>query len=123
MTIIDFIRDKYPIEDRIRSMQANPYQVVANEDGLPYDEIGPDEDGNITKLVIVNDDGRKVSVVDLITSTKEELERDPELKNAYDIYMTQVEIEDVNLSDIKRMANSYKMKRKESEEAAGVLSL
>lgn len=123
MTIVQYIQEKYPIHNRIRELVANPYATIANEDGLPYDEIGPDEDGNITKLVLVNSEGRKISVIDLITLTPEELDTDLELKNVYDNYMMQVDLEEVNLCDIAKMAKSYKDMKKRSEEAAGVLSL
>lgn len=123
MTIVQYIQEKYPIHNRIRELVSNPYATIANEDGLPYDEIGPDEDGNITKLVVVNNEGRKISVIDLITLTPEELDTDLELKNVYENYMMQVDLEEVNLCDIAKMAKSYKDLKKRSEEAAGVLSL
>lgn len=123
MTIIEYIQEKYPIHNRIKELCTNPFTTIANEDGLPYDEIGPDEEGHITKLVLVNTEGRKISVIDLITLTPEELEADLELKNVYDNYMMQVDLEEVNLCDIAKMAQMYKDSKKQSEEMAGVLSL
>lgn len=123
MNIRDYIREKYPIGSRVEELFKNPYTIVANEDGLPYDVIGPDEDGNITKLVIVNTDGRKISVVDLITLSPEERAADLELATIYDVYMSQIDYEEVNLSDITRMTKLYKNLKKQSEEALGVLSL
>lgn len=123
MNITQYIQEKYPIHNRIKELFQNPYTVIANEDGLPYDEIGPDEDGHITKLVLVNADGRKISVIDLISLSKEERSADLELANIYDIYMSQIDFEDVNLSDLTKMSRHYKDLKKASEEAAGVLSL
>lgn len=123
MTITQYIREKYPIHNRIKEIMANPYSAIANEDGLPYDVIGPDDEGHVTKLVFVNTDGRTISVIDLITLSPEEREADLELATIYETYMSQVDYEEVNLSDITKMAQSYKDFRKRSEEAAGVLSL
>lgn len=123
MNILEFINEKYPIKDRIKDMMSDPYRRIAEEDGLPYDVIGPDEDGNITKLVHVDDDGRDISVAELITLTPEDLEKDIALKTIYEIYMSQVTIEEVNLVDIMKSVEAYKSLRKSSEEAVGVLSL
>ena len=123
MTITEYIQDKYPIQAKVKELFQNPYTAIANEDSLPYDIIGPDEDGHVTKLVLVNTDGRTISVVDLISLSEEDREADLELKNIYEVYMSQIEYEDVNLSDIMRMTKLYKDLKKSSEEAAGVLSL
>ena len=123
MTITEYIQDKYPIHTKVKELFQNPYTMVANEDNLPYDLIGPDEDGQITKLVMVNTEGRTISVIDLIGLSEEEREADLELKNIYEIYMSQIDYEDVNLSDIMQMTKMYKRLKEESGEAAGVLSL
>jgi antitoxin component of RelBE/YafQ-DinJ toxin-antitoxin module len=123
MNIVEFINEKYPIRDKVRDMMADPYKRIAEEDGLPYDMIGPDEDGNITKLVQVDDDGRNISVAELITLTPDDLKDDLALKNVYEIYMSQVTVEEVNLVDIMKSVEAYKTMRKSSEEAVGVLSL
>lgn len=123
MTITQYIQDKYPIHNRVRELFENPYTKIANEDGLPYDLIGPDDDGQVTKLVLVNTEGRKISVIDLITLSPEELANDLELANIYETYMAQVDYEEVNLSDLQKMTTNYKKLRKHAEEAAGVLSL
>lgn len=123
MFITDFIAEKYPIQNKIKELMSDPYQVIANEDGLPYDVIGPDEDGHVTKLIRVNEENRMISVMDLLSLSEQELEGDLELKNIHDIYMSQVTIEDINLADITKMSQTYKSIKKKNEEAAGVLSL
>lgn len=123
MTIIDYINQKYPIRERVKELISNPYTRIANEDDLPYDKIGPDSNGFVTKLVQVNDEDRYISVIDLISLSEDDRKNDPELANIYDIYMTQVDIEDVNISDIMKSVEAYKSLKKSAEDQVGVLSL
>lgn len=123
MTIIDYINQKYPIRERVKELISNPYTRIANEDDLPYDKIGPDSNGYVTKLVQVNDEDRYISVIDLISLSEDDRKNDPELANIYDIYMTQVDIEDVNISDIMKSVEAYKSLKKSTEDQVGVLSL
>ena len=123
MTIIDYINQKYPIRERVKELISNPYTRIANEDDLPYDKIGPDSNGFVTKLVQVNDEDRYISVIDLISLSEDDRKNDPELANIYDIYMTQVDIEDVNISDIMKSVEVYKSFKKSTEDQVGVLSL
>lgn len=123
MTIVQYIRERYPIDNRIEQYGQNPVARVEKEDGLPYDFIGPDEAGNMVKQVYVNQEGRSISVVDLIALSDYDLECDAELKQAYDVYMEQVTIEPVDFMDIMKSARQYKKALADSEEKADVLSL
>ena len=69
MTIKDFIDTQYPVIEKLKSRFSNIFAKIDNNDNLPYDIIGPDEDGNITKLVEV-EEGRYVSVYDLLSMSK-----------------------------------------------------
>ena len=109
MNILEFIETHYPIKEKIRGRLEDPYARIANMDNLPYDKIGPDECGTITKLVEV-DDNRYVSVMDLIAMSEDEVResKDEALIIAYTNYMGLVDIEDMNISDIMECVRQYK---------------
>lgn len=116
MYITEFIEKYYPITDKVSARISNPYKRVEEADDLPFDRIGPDETGAITKLVDIDND-RSISVMDLISYTKEDIDKmnDEPLKNCWEAYMEQVDIEDLNLIDIMesvRMYNKIKSDRK-----------
>ena len=122
MDILEFIEKHYPIKHKLEILKADPFKRIANADDLPYDAIGPDEYGNITKLVEVEDD-RYISVFDLLSYERDELEtsRDTALLNVYDIYMEQIDLQDVNLMDIMESAKSHKAKLDKDKEKLDVL--
>lgn len=122
MFIQEFIKEYYPVEDRIQELNNDPYKMIANEDDLPYDYIGMDEYGVLTKLVKI-DDTRRISVADILSMTREECVNDPQLLEVYDIYMSQIDIEDVNITDIMESARRYKDSRKKGDMVANVLSV
>ena len=122
MTIIQFIEERYPIKEKLKAIFSDPYALIENEDGLPYDVIAPDEFGHLTKMVYVNED-RMISVMDLISFSREELDSDIELQCVWDIYMSQVTMEEVNFADIMRSARNYKEHLKAKEDMANVLSI
>lgn len=122
MTIIDFITEHYPIQSRIKECFNNPYQLIESSNDLPFDKIGPDQDGNITKLVII-DDERVISVMELIGLSEEELKHDPDLKEIHEIYMQQIELKEVNIIDIMESINLYRASQLRRQEQADVLRL
>ena len=122
MTIVDYIKEYYPIADRVEVLLSDPYKLIENADDLPYDKIGMDDDGNLTKLVCI-DDERTISVLDLISLSEKETEDDPALKSVYEIYMQQIEIEQVNITDILACTKEYKRVKQQQEERANVLHL
>ena len=122
MTITQFILEKYPIKEKLKTILSDPYSLIENEDGLPFDVIAPDEYGHLTKQVYVSDE-RMVSVMELISYSREELDSDIELQNVWDIYMSQIEIEEVNFMDIKQSARAYKEHLKAKGNMADVLSI
>ncbi len=122
MFIQEFIRDYYPIADRIQELNNDPYKMIADEDDLPYDYIGCDEYGVLTKLVKI-DDTRRISVADILSMTREECIGDPQLLYVYDIYMSQIDVEAVNITDIMDSARRYKDSRRKGEKMADVLSV
>ena len=124
MYILEFIREQYPIRDRILSRLSDPYEKVANDDSLPYDLIGPDDDGHLTKLVEI-DDERTIAVVDLISYTREDVVQlnDEALLNVWDNYMCQIDLQDLNIADILESVRTRNAIKKKREEQLGVLSL
>ena len=124
MDIITFIEEQYPIRDKVASKLVDPYDRVANNDDLPYDVIGPDDAGHVTKLVEV-DDNRFISVVDLISMSREDVVamNDQPLQVVWENYMGQIDMQDMNITDILdcvKMHNSVVAKRGEQ---LGVLSI
>lgn len=117
MNILEFIQTQYPIRDKVASRLVDPYERVANNDDLPYDVIGPDDSGHVTKLVEVDDD-RFVSVVDLISYSREDLLalNDAALMQVWENYMGQIDLRDMNITDIMDCVRTHRTvvsKRKE----------
>lgn len=124
MFITDFIREQYPIRDKVAARLSNPYDRVANSDDLPYDLIGPDESGHYTKLVEI-EDGRYMSVVDLISYTRDDVVAmgDQALLAVWENYMDQIDIHDMNITDILECVRAHTAVVKKREEQLGVLSV
>lgn len=122
MNILEFIETQYPIKDTVKERLADPYTRIAQLDCLPYDIIGPDSEGHLTKLVEINDT-RTISVMELIAYTREDIVKlnDLELLNVWEAYMEEVDIEDLNVSDIMACVKQYKMMGEERKNR--VLSL
>lgn len=124
MYITEFIKDHYPIRDKLVNMLSNPYTKVANNDDLPYDIIDYDESGQMTKLVEVEED-RYVSVIDLISMSREDIvaRDDLALLNVWDNYMSMIDIHDVNIADIFECVRAHDLVKGKREEQLSVLSL
>ena len=124
MNILEFIETQYPIKDKVKVRLENPYQRIANSDDLPYDKIGPDEFGNVTKLVEV-EDNRFISVMDLISMSADEVaaQKDIALQVVWDAYMSQIDLQDINIIDIMESVKHYQGIIKKREAQIGVLGL
>lgn len=124
MNIIQFIQEQYPIRDRVQAKLEDPYTRIANMDDLPYDLIGPDEVGHITKLVEV-DDSRYISVVELIGMTREDIiaANDSALELVWENYMSQIDLHDLNIVDIMECVKQHQSIEQERKERMDVLSI
>lgn len=124
MTIIEFIESQYPVKDRIRARLEDPYKRVEMMDNLPYDTIGPDEYGKVTKLVEVDDD-RYISVMELIGMEENEVvaTKDDPLIKVWKAYMSQIDIEDINISDIMDCVRKHNASMALRKEQLDVLSV
>ena len=98
MNILQFIEEQYPIKDRIKERLSDPYKRIMEMDDLPYDIVGPDENGNITKLVEI-DDIRTISVVELVALDETDVKqlKDPDLEKVWKSYMSLINIKDYNV--------------------------
>lgn len=124
MNIVGFIESQYPIKDKVRTRLENPYKRIEAMDDLPYDKIGPDEYGTITKLVEVDED-RYISVMELIGMTKDEVAKsdDTALQNVWEAYMSQIDLEDLNIIDIMECVKQHQNIVRTREEQLSVLSV
>lgn len=124
MNIVGFIESQYPIKDKVRTRLENPYKRIEAMDDLPYDKIGPDEYGTITKLVEVDED-RYISVMELIGMTKDEVVKsdDTALQNVWEAYMSQIDLEDLNIVDIMECVRQHQNIVRTREEQLSVLSV
>lgn len=124
MNILEFIETQYPIKERVLAKLENPYKRIEEMDDLPYDKIGPDEFGNITKLVEV-EEGRYVSVMELMGYSREELvaSKDEALLQVWEVYMSQIDLEDLNIVDIMECVKQHQNIESLRQEQLGVLSI
>lgn len=124
MNILTFIAEQYPIKDRVKDKLSDPYKRIAEMDDLPYDKIGPDEDGRITKLVEI-DDVTYISVAELISYSKEDIDKsdDDSLKSVWYAYMDNIDVMDLNFVDLQECVRSYLSSSEKRKEQLGVLSV
>lgn len=124
MNILEFIEQQYPIKERVLERLTDPVKRIAESDDLPYDKIGPDENGVVTKLVEV-DDNRYVSVDELIGYTRDELvsSQDQALLEAFDAYMSQIDLTDLNIIDILECVRTHKEINDKRKAQLNVLSV
>lgn len=124
MNIIEFIETSYPIKDKILARLQDPYKRIADSDDLPYDVIGPDDNGVVTKLVEV-DENRFISVSDLIGFSRSEVvaSKDVALLEVYDAYMSQIDLTDLNIIDILECVHTHKNIVNERKAKLDVLSV
>lgn len=124
MKILEFIETQYPIKEKVLARLENPYKRVEEMDNLPYDVIGPDEFGNVTKLVEV-EEGRFISVIELMSYSREEIvdSGDSPLLLVWDNYMSQIDLEDLNIIDIMDCVKQHQNISAKREEQLGVLRI
>lgn len=124
MNILEFIETQYPIKDKVRLRLEDPYKRIENADDLPFDTIGPDDSGVITKLVEV-EDNRYISVMELIGMDEKDVKatEDTALINVWQAYMSQIDLQDMNIIDILDCVRQYNGVVKNREEQLSVLSI
>ena len=122
MNLKEFVRDKYPIGDRIRRMKEDPITQVMENDDLPYDEIKL-VDGIYQKVVML-DDTEYIAITDLLMLTKEEVDqmKDESFKQVYKAFMENVEVEIVDINNISNSLKELDSMKKRKQELLGRLS-
>ncbi len=124
MNIIDFMETQYPIKNRVKDKLADPYKRIEEMDSLPYDVIGPDDNGVVTKLVEI-DETTFMPVLELITYTKSDVEKmtDEAFKTAYFAYMDNVDVMDVSFVDLQECAREFIKNSQNRRDKLSVLSV
>lgn len=124
MNILEFIQEQYPIKDRVKERLSDPYKRIAEMDSLPYDVIGPDDNGVVTKLVEI-EDNVFMPVVELISYSKADVDKmeDESFKAAYYAYMDNVDVMDVCFADLQECARAFLRNSKKRKEQLSVLSV
>lgn len=116
MNLKEFIRDKYPIKDKIESIFTDPIKQIMEQDDLPYDGV-MSIDGTMQKVVYVSDD-TYIPVVEILSYYAEEVQKmkDEEFKTVYFAYMDNIDLSDLTIETIMSSAREYnegKLKRDE----------
>lgn len=126
MKIKEYIMMYYPIKDKIKDRMENREKYVANADDLPYDFIGIDTYGKLAKHVWLNiEENRYISVMELLCLDKDVVEssKDEELQIVWENYMQEVEVEDVDISNLFELVEKYKAERKLMQEKLDALPI
>ena len=55
MNLVEFIDEYYPIDEKIKQYEADPFKRIMDNDDLPYDDIRMYE-GKLQKVVYLSDD-------------------------------------------------------------------
>lgn len=118
MFIQEYIKDYYPIEDKIKAKKTNPLKAIMESDSLPYDSIAV-IDGTPQKVMFVTDD-RVVPVMELLSWTAEDIEKvekaDPEYANAWKAYMDNVDVEDFDFESLHKILDDVSDIKQKKEE-------
>lgn len=116
MTLIEFTRDIYKIEDRVQRICQDPVKMVMENDDLPCDGVRC-IDGEMQKVIEVSSDVY-IPVLELISYTKEDIEasNDEDLKAVWEAYMGNVKIEYLTFEGIMAAARDYYARKHKCEE-------
>lgn len=116
MKFPEYVRTVYPIKDIVEQIKQNPIQQVIDRDDLPYDSIKRVDD-EFVKVVEYGDEGDFIPILELVSLTKEELERidNQALTDVYNTYMSKVEILDVDLTTLINASREYQKSLQQKE--------
>ena len=116
MTLVEFIKERYPIDNKLEQLKADPIKRIMESDFLPCDAVRL-VDGVLQKVVELSDE-RYMPVVELISYCKEDIEQsnDKELKEVWFAYMDNVTVKDVSFDQLISASSEYMRLRKKKEE-------
>lgn len=85
------------------------FDRIANSDSLPYDSIRKDENGRMVKVVELSEE-LYIPVLELLSYSRVEdiPETDTDIRAAYEVYMTQVDVTSPAISDLRKHARMYR---------------
>ena len=113
MNFVEFIKMKYPIEEKLAREKANPITVVMENDDLPYDDIKL-VDGTYQKVVELSNT-EFIPVIELLSLNEKYFQdgKDKDLEEVWNAYKDQVELAGLSIAELSDLAEEYqKMKRK-----------
>lgn len=116
MTFRDYIKTKFPIDKIIDDIVSDPVTAVMENDDLPCDAICV-IDGVLQKAIELSD-GTYMSVINLLSYTKEDVEKmtDEDFKKVYQSYMDNIEIESYTIESIMSSVRNIRLHREAQEE-------
>lgn len=115
MTILEYIEEYYPIQERVDRLMRDPFTLVKESDDLPYDEI-MFYDGKVQKVVLYDDE--IIPVYDLLLYDPSDVDAMPDgaFKEMYKIYMEQVDIKTLSIQEIMSAVRDYEQHKAELKE-------
>lgn len=118
MFIQDYIKEMYPITDRLERLKCNPVERIKMSDDLPYDSVYM-VDGQLQKVMMISDE-RPVPIMELLSWTKGDIDKirvsDPDYADAWDVYMTLIDVEDLDIANLSTILSDVDQIRKRKEE-------
>jgi len=116
VTLVEFIKERYPIDDKLEQLKTNPIKRIMESDFLPCDAVKM-VDGVFQKVVELSDE-QYIPVVELLSYSKEDIEQsnDQELKDVWFAYMDNVTVKDVSFDQIMSASSEFMRLRKKKEE-------
>ena len=104
LNLCKFIEEKYDVRRKIEELKRDPYDEFLKSDIFPCDFVCI-VDGQLTKMLYYNDEQDEISVRDLLSCTREELEKSssPGLLKLYDAYVQNFTFEKVDVEDLLKI--------------------
>ena len=117
MTLVEYVKEYYPLEEKIRELQNDPVKRVAEADPFPWDEILVHE-GTLKKMIEVKP-GEYIPVTDLVSYSASDIEQlgpgYEDIKKVYKAYMQRIDYSTVSIDDIIDMTKKYAETRKQEQ--------
>lgn len=100
MNLREFIETKYDVKDKIANLKSNPILDFINSDIFPFDFIEYNK-GEMVKMIYYANGKKEIPVLELLSNKREDIVKsgDNDLLEAYDMYTSQFDLEQVDLLD------------------------
>ena len=115
MNLVEFIDEYYPIDEKIKQYEADPFKRIMDNDDLPYDDIRMYE-GKLQKVVYLSDD-EVIPVFELLSYTAEDIKKlnNAELSSVYNAYMDNIDVTDMTIEEIMSAVQDYSRAKENKE--------